>query len=113
MSWLGKSAPRGPELAAYGAAAKGATLLNYMNFEPGVVEYVVDRNPVKVGKYLPGVKVPIRPVETLTSDLPDYVLLLAWNFATEIIQQNQDYAALGGRFILPIPEQPGIRDRFS
>jgi len=103
----------GARLAAYGAAAKGATLLNYMKFEPGVVEYVVDRNPVKVGKYLPGVKVPIRPVETLTSDRPDYVLLLAWNFAAEIIQQNQDYAALGGRFILPIPEQPGSRDRFS
>ena len=96
----------GGRFAAYGAAAKGSTLLNYMQFETGVIEYVVDRNPAKVGKYMPGVKLPIRPVETLVHDRPDYVLLLAWNFAAEIIQQNQDYASLGGRFILPTPEQP-------
>lgn len=98
----------GRRLAAYGAAAKGATLLNYMKFEDGVVEYVVDRNPAKVGKYLPGVKVPIRPVETLTRDRPDYVLVLAWNFAKEIIQQNEDYARLGGQFILPVAERPSL-----
>ncbi len=98
----------GARLAAYGAAAKGATLLNYMKFESGVVEYVVDRNPAKVGKYLPGVKVPIRSVETLTIDRPDYVLVLAWNFAAEIIQQNQDYARMGGQFILPVAERPSL-----
>jgi SAM-dependent methyltransferase len=98
----------GARLAAYGAAAKGATLLNYMKFESGVVEYVVDRNPAKVGKYLPGVKVPIRPVETLTLDRPDYVLVLAWNFAAEIIQQNQEYARMGGQFILPVAERPSL-----
>jgi hypothetical protein len=99
----------GARLAAYGAAAKGATLLNYMKFEDGVVEYVVDRNPQKVGKYLPGVRVPIRPVETLTLDRPDYVLVLAWNFATEIIQQNQEYARMGGQFILPVAERPSLQ----
>jgi SAM-dependent methyltransferase len=98
----------GARLAAYGAAAKGATLLNYMKFETGVVEYVVDRNPAKVGKYLPGVRVPIRPVETLTLDRPDYVLVLAWNFATEIIEQNQEYSRLGGRFILPVAERSSL-----
>lgn len=98
----------GARLAAYGAAAKGATLLNYMKFGSGVVEYVVDRNPAKVGKYLPGVRVPIRPVETLMRDHPDYVLVLAWNFANEIIQQNQDYARLGGQFILPVAERPSL-----
>ncbi len=99
---------RGARLAAYGAAAKGATLLNYMKFDTGVIEYVVDRNPAKVGKYLPGVRLPIRAIETLTSDRPDYVLLLAWNFAAEIIEQNQDYARLGGRFILPVGGQPSL-----
>jgi SAM-dependent methyltransferase len=94
----------GSRLAAYGAAAKGATLLNYMAFNRGVIEYVVDRNPAKVGKYLPGVKLPIRPVETLAEDKPDYVLILAWNFAREIIRQNDDYTSLGGKFILPVQE---------
>jgi hypothetical protein len=92
----------GCRLAAYGAAAKGATLLNYMGFNRGVIEYVVDRNPAKVGKYLPGVKLPILPVEKLIQDKPEYVLVLAWNFAKEIIRQNQDYASLGGKFILPV-----------
>jgi hypothetical protein len=79
-----------------------------MKFENGVVEYVVDRNPQKVGKYLPGVRVPIRPVETLILDRPDYVLVLAWNFAAEIIQQNQEYARMGGQFILPVAERPSL-----
>ena len=98
----------GSRLAAYGAAAKGATLLNYMELEHGVIEYVVDRNPAKVGKYLPGVRLPIRPVETLTQDKPDYVLVLAWNFAQEIMRQNQDYASLGGKFILPVEQRPSL-----
>ncbi|HKH65893.1 MAG TPA: class I SAM-dependent methyltransferase [Reyranella sp.] len=98
----------GRRLAAYGAAAKGATLLNYMEFKPGVIEYVVDRNPAKVGKYLPGVKLPIRPVEMLAQDKPDYVLVLAWNFAREIIGQNQDYTSAGGKFILPVEERPSL-----
>ena len=98
----------GSRIVGYGAAAKGATLLNYMEFERGVIEYVVDRNPAKVGKYLPGVRLPIRPVETLAQDKPDYVLILAWNFAKEIIRQNQDYIRLGGKFILPVQERPSL-----
>jgi hypothetical protein len=98
----------GGRLAAYGAAAKGATLLNYMGFGEGIIEFVVDRNPAKVGKYLPGVKLPIRGVESLIQDKPDYVLVLAWNFAAEIIRQNQDYANLGGKFILPVDQEPNL-----
>lgn len=98
----------GARLAAYGAAAKGATLLNYMDFGPEVVEYVVDRNPAKIGKYIPGVRTPILPVEALTRDRPDYVLILAWNFAAEIMQQNREYAELGGQFILPAAERPSL-----
>ena len=94
----------GARLAAYGAAAKGATLLNSMKLATGTIEYVVDRNPHKAGKYLPGVRIPIRPVDELMSDLPDYVLVLAWNFASEIIDQNREYRARGGRFIVPFPE---------
>jgi hypothetical protein len=105
---IGQIRSGGSRLAAYGAAAKGATLLNYMAFEQGAIEHVVDRNPAKVGKYLPGVRLPIRPVETLTQDRPDYVLVLAWNFAKEIIRQNQDYASLGGKFILPVHERPSL-----
>jgi hypothetical protein len=94
----------GATLAAYGAAAKGATLLNYVGLAPGSIEYVVDRNPHKVGKYIPGVKLPIRPVDDLLISQPDYVLLLAWNFAGEIVEQNREYAKRGGRFIVPLPE---------
>ncbi len=97
----------GARIAAYGAAAKGATLLNYMRFEPGTLEYVVDRNPAKIGKYMPGVKLPIRPVEALAEDKPDYVLVLAWNFAAEIIQQNKNYTELGGKFMLPNLQSSG------
>lgn len=93
----------GARIAAYGAAAKGATLLNYVGLEPDVIEYVVDSNSHKVGKYMPGVKLPIRSVDTLMSDRPERVLILAWNFGTEIIEQNREYVEQGGRFILPVP----------
>ena len=95
---------KGARLAAYGAAAKGATLLNYVGLGRDVIEFVVDRNSHKVGKYMPGVKLPIRSVDSLLSDRPDYVLILAWNFGAEIIRQNSDYSQRGGRFILPVPE---------
>ncbi len=95
---------KGFRIAAYGAAAKGATLLNYTGLKPGLIEYVVDKNTHKVGKYMPGVQLQIRPVETLTSDRPDYVLILAWNFGSEIMAQSRDYTDLGGRFVLPVPE---------
>ena len=105
---IGQIRAGGSRIVGYGAAAKGATLLNYMEFERGVIEYVVDRNPAKVGKYLPGVRLPIRPVDTLAQDKPDYVLILAWNFAKEIIGQNQDYIRLGGKFILPVQERSSL-----
>jgi SAM-dependent methyltransferase len=99
--WIGHKHDDGARLAGYGAAAKGATLLNYVQFDPGTVEYVVDRHPAKVGKYMPGVKLPIRTVETLLTDRPHFLLLLAWNFAAEIMRQNKAYIDVGGRFILP------------
>lgn len=100
---LGDLKASGKRIAAYGAAAKGATLLNYLDLPEGTIDYVVDLNPHKVGKLMPGVRMPIRPVTELVSDRPDYVLLLAWNFAREILSQQQEYASLGGKFILPLP----------
>ncbi|MGH7488665.1 MAG: methyltransferase C-terminal domain-containing protein, partial [bacterium] len=93
----------GKRLAAYGAAAKGSTLCNYMRIDTELIAYVVDRSPQKQGKYLPGVRVPIRPVEALVEDRPDVVLLLAWNFADEILEQQREYRERGGQFLVPMP----------
>lgn len=101
---VGRLRGEGARIAAYGAAAKGATLLNYAGLTDMELAYVVDRNTHKVGKYMPGTGLEIRPVEALRDDRPDYLLLLAWNFGREIMRQNQDFAQAGGRFILPVPE---------
>jgi C-methyltransferase C-terminal domain/Putative zinc binding domain/Methyltransferase domain len=94
----------GSTIGGYGAPAKGNTLLNYCRIGTGLVPYTVDKNPMKVRLYTPGMHIPVLPVETLVERRPDYVLLLAWNFAEEIIAQQQEYRRLGGRFIIPIPE---------
>lgn len=93
----------GRRIAAYGAAAKGATLINYVGIGTELVDFVVDRNVHKQGKYMPGQHIPIFGPEKLLEAQPDYVLLLAWNFATEIMQQQAEYARRGGRFIVPVP----------
>lgn len=97
----------GKRIAAYGAAAKGSTLLNYAGLDQTQIEYVVDRNIHKHGRYMPGVHLPIYDVERLLVDRPDFVLLLAWNFREEIVRQQHSYLATGGRFIVPIP-QPAV-----
>ena len=94
----------GASVAAYGAAAKGATLLNYVGIDGETLRYVVDRNVHKVGKYMPGLKLKIEPVEFLLEDKPNYLLILAWNFSAEIIRQQRAFSDQGGRFIIPIPE---------
>lgn len=93
----------GATIAAYGAAAKGSTLINYVGLGTELIDFVVDRNTWKQGKYMPGVHVPIRPVEALLEEQPDYVLVLAWNFLAEILDQQQEYRERGGRFIRPVP----------
>jgi SAM-dependent methyltransferase len=94
---------QGHRLAAYGAAAKGSTLLNTFGIGREVLEFVADRSEHKQGFYMPGVRLPIVPVERLLEEMPDEVLLLAWNFAEEILEQQAEYRRRGGRFIVPLP----------
>jgi hypothetical protein len=94
----------GSRVAAYGAAAKGNTLLNYCGIGPEAIEYVADKNPLKVGLYTPGTHIPVVPAARLAEDQPDYTLILAWNMAAEIVAEQDDYRRRGGRFMVPIPD---------
>jgi len=94
----------GRRLAAYGASAKGSMLLNVFGIGADLLDFVVDRSTVKQGRFTPGTHLPILPPEALLERRPDYVLLLTWNFADEILAQQAAYRAQGGRFVIPVPE---------
>ena len=95
---------QGHRLAAYGAAAKGAVLLNTCGIAADQIDFVADRSEYKQGRFMPGVHIPIVGPERLLEEMPDEVLLLAWNLADEILGQQAEYTSRGGRFIIPIPE---------
>ncbi len=95
---------QGKRVAAYGAPAKGNTLLNYCGISAELIEFTVDRSPHKQGLLLPGSRIPIGAPERLLEEMPDYVLVLPWNLAEEIVAQQQTYVERGGKFLLPIPE---------
>jgi hypothetical protein len=88
----------------YGAPAKGNTLLSFLEIGPELLDYIADRSPLKQDLYTPGMHIPVVPAERLLADQPDYVLLLAWNFVDEILEQQSEYLKRGGKFMVPVPE---------
>ncbi len=94
----------GKRIAAYGAAAKGTTLLNSFGIGRDSLDYVVDRSTHKQGKFMPGNHLPIYAPEHLIDDQPEYALLLAWNLVDEVLDQQSEYRRRGGRFIIPVPQ---------
>jgi hypothetical protein len=100
----------GARIAGYGAPAKGNTLLNHFQIGTEMIDFIVDLSPHKQGMYTPGKHIPVLAVGRLLAEQPDYVLLLAWNFAEEILEQQSEYLNRGGKFIVPIP-RPKIMAR--
>jgi SAM-dependent methyltransferase len=92
------------KIVGYGAPAKGNTLLNYYGVRTDFLDYTVDRNPQKQGKYLPGTHIPIKDTVEIAGDKPDYIFILPWNIKDEIIEQMKYIRQWGGKFIVPIPE---------
>jgi hypothetical protein len=94
----------GKSIAGYGAPGKGNTLLNYCGIRTDFLDYTVDKNPYKHGKFTPGTHIPIYSPEKIDETRPDYVLILPWNFKDEIVKQMSHIRTWGGRFVVPIPE---------
>ena len=94
----------GKTICGYGAPGKGNTLLNYCGIGPDFIDFTVDRNPYKHGRFTPGMHIPIYPVEALDAARPDYILILPWNLKPEIVRQMRHVADWGAKFIVPIPK---------
>ncbi|WP_157017456.1 class I SAM-dependent methyltransferase [Mesorhizobium xinjiangense] len=103
LSFLIAAKNEGKRICGYGAPGKGNTLLNYCAIGTDFLDFTVDRNPYKHGRYTPGMRIPIRPVEAIDDHKPDYILILPWNLKDEIVKQMHHVAAWGAKFIVPIP----------
>jgi hypothetical protein len=104
LDFLIKAKREGKSVAGYGAPGKGNTLLNYCGIRTDFIDYTVDRNPYKHGRYLPGTHIPIFAPERIAETKPDYLLILPWNLKDEIMKQNAFIRDWGGQFVVPIPE---------
>lgn len=104
LDFLTQQKRTGKSVAAYGAAAKGNTLLNYCGVKSDLIEFVVDANPAKQGKFLPASHIPVVDEATLRARKPDFVLILPWNLRDEITKQLSYISEWGGKFVVPIPE---------
>ncbi len=104
LDFLISAKRNGKSIVGYGAPGKGNTLLNYCGIRTDFIDYTVDRNPYKQGKYLPGTRIPIYDPAMINDTKPDYVFILPWNFKDEIINQLANIREWGGKFVVPIPE---------
>jgi hypothetical protein len=104
LEFLIKAKREGKTIVGYGAPGKGNTLLNYCGIRTDFLDYTVDRNPYKQGKFLPGTHIPIYHPDKIQETKPDYVLILPWNFKDEIMKQMASIRDWGGQFVVPIPE---------
>jgi hypothetical protein len=103
LDFLKSAKADGKKVAAYGAAAKGNTLLNFCGIDTSLIDYVVDLSPHKQGLFLPGSRLPIHPPSRLTETKPDFILILPWNLKDEIVSQVSDARAWGAKFVIAIP----------
>ena len=111
LSLLISAKEQGKRVCGYGAPGKGNTLLNYCGIGTDFIDFTVDRNPYKHGRFTPGMHIPIHPVEAIDEAKPDYVLILPWNLKHEIMQQMAHVGRWGGKFIVPIPEASILEPR--
>ena len=110
MDFLISNKKKGKKVIAYGAAAKGNTLLNFCGIKRDLIEFVVDLSPFKQKKYLPGSHIPVVDESKITELKPDFILILPWNIKDEIIKQLEYVKKWGCKFILPIPTVREIKD---
>jgi hypothetical protein len=104
LSFLLTARAEGKTVVGYGAAAKGNTLMNFAGVRPDLVAFVVDRNPAKQGRYLPGSRIPVVAAEVLTKVRPDFVVILPWNLRDEVMSELAYISEWGGRFVTAVPE---------
>jgi hypothetical protein len=103
LRFLIEAAERGETVVGYGAPGKGNTLLNHCGIRTDLLQYTVDRNPYKHGRFTPGTRIPVLPPERIEADRPDYVLVLPWNLREELTEQLSFVGAWGGKLVFPIP----------